>query len=47
MLESYILGGHWRIPSGFRHKHFFVAAMEGVSLINPSRNFRGWIPLQS
>jgi len=39
MLEPYVLGGHWHVPSSFRRKHFFVATMEGVSLINSSGNF--------
>jgi hypothetical protein len=34
MLEPYVLGEHWHVPSGFRREHPFVAAMEGASLIN-------------
>jgi hypothetical protein len=34
MLEPYVLGEHWHVPSGFRREHSFVAAMEGASLIN-------------
>jgi len=33
MLEPYVLGEHWRVPSVFRRKHTIVAAMEGASLI--------------